>query len=167
MEIKEKNLKVYLRRTRKLLETKLYRRNIKWLIFSCYLLSLYPAVHSLRMWLSGIITITNSKGYSVSIWNMLEMSCFVCIVWSCLGIFLVFLLSPILFYLFLRVILFVQDVLFFVSTEYIFMFRVSIFACCRSFLTYDSNLISHPGFDFLSVIFRGTPIFSQTNFAPA
>ena len=25
----------------------------------------------------------------------------------------------------------------------------------------------HPGFDFLSVVFKGAPIFSQTNFAPA
>ena len=30
---------------------------IKWLIFSCDLLSLYPAVHFLRMWLSGIIVV--------------------------------------------------------------------------------------------------------------
>ena len=30
---------------------------IKWLIFSCDLLSLYPAVHFLRMWLSGIMAI--------------------------------------------------------------------------------------------------------------
>ena len=30
---------------------------IKWLIFSCDLLSLYPAVHFLSMWLSGIIII--------------------------------------------------------------------------------------------------------------
>ena len=33
---------------------------MRWLTFSCELLSLYPAVHFLSMWLSGIITITNS-----------------------------------------------------------------------------------------------------------
>ena len=35
---------------------------IKWLIFSCDLLSLYPAVHFLSMWLSGFIVILNSNG---------------------------------------------------------------------------------------------------------
>ena len=44
---------------------------IKWLIFSCDLLSLYPAVHFLWMWLSGVIAITNSNGDSASPWNML------------------------------------------------------------------------------------------------
>ena len=32
---------------------------IRWLIFSCNLLSLYPAVHFLSMWLRGIIAIMN------------------------------------------------------------------------------------------------------------
>ena len=43
---------------------------IRWLIFSCDLQSLYPAVHFLSMWLSGIITIINSNGDSVSPWNV-------------------------------------------------------------------------------------------------
>ena len=43
---------------------------IKWLIFSCDLLSLYPAMHFLRMWLSGIIAITYSDGDSASPWNI-------------------------------------------------------------------------------------------------
>ena len=47
------------------------------------------------------------------------------------------------------------------------MFRFSILACCRSLFICDSNLSSHPGFEFLSVAFKGTPIFSQSNFAPA
>ena len=42
---------------------------IKWLIFSCDLLSLYPAVHFLSMWISGIMPIMNSKGGSSS-WNL-------------------------------------------------------------------------------------------------
>ena len=46
------------------------------------------------------------------------------------------------------------------------MFRLSLFACCN-FLFCDFNLCSHPGFDFLSVVYSGTLIFSQTNFAPA
>ena len=50
-----------------------------------------------------------------------------------------------------------------VSSENFFLAVFSIFAC-RSFLICDSNLSSHPGFDFLSVVFRKTPIFSQTNF---
>ena len=47
------------------------------------------------------------------------------------------------------------------SFEYIFMFH----ACCRIFLTYNANMSSHSAFDFLSVVFRGNPIFSQNNFA--
>ena len=39
---------------------------IRWLIFSCDFLSLYPAVHFLSMWLSGIMAIMNSKGDSAS-----------------------------------------------------------------------------------------------------
>ena len=46
------------------------------------------------------------------------------------------------------------------------MFCFSIFAR-RSFLICDSNLISYPGFDFLSVVFWSTSTFSQNNFAPA
>ena len=43
---------------------------IRWLIFSCYLLSLYLSVHFLSMWLSGLITITNSNSDSASLWNI-------------------------------------------------------------------------------------------------
>ena len=39
---------------------------IRWLIFSCDLLSLYTAVHFLSTWLSGIITILNDNGDSAS-----------------------------------------------------------------------------------------------------
>ena len=39
---------------------------IRWLIFSCDLLSLYAAVHFLSMWFSGIMAIMNSKGDSAS-----------------------------------------------------------------------------------------------------
>ena len=43
---------------------------IRWLIFSCDLVSLYPAVHFLCMWLSGIIAIIKSNGDSASLWNI-------------------------------------------------------------------------------------------------
>ena len=43
---------------------------IRWLIFSCYLLSLYPAAHFLSMWFSGIMAIMNSKGDSASPWKI-------------------------------------------------------------------------------------------------
>ena len=43
---------------------------IRWLIFSCDLLSLYPAVHFLSMWLSGIIATINCNGDSASPWNI-------------------------------------------------------------------------------------------------
>ena len=39
---------------------------IRWLIFSCDLLSLYPAVHVLSMWLSSIIAIINSNSDNTS-----------------------------------------------------------------------------------------------------
>ena len=45
------------------------------------------------------------------------------------------------------------------------MFSFSILVCCRIFIL-DSSLSSHLGFDFLFVVFKETPIFSQTNFAP-
>ena len=43
---------------------------IKWLIFSCDLLSLYPAEHFLSMWLSDIIAIMNSNGNCASSWKI-------------------------------------------------------------------------------------------------
>ena len=43
---------------------------IRGLIFSWNLLSLFPPVHFLRMWLIGIITIINDNGDSESPWNM-------------------------------------------------------------------------------------------------
>ena len=45
--------------------------SIKWLIFSCDLLSLYPAEHFLSMWLSGIMAIMNSNGDRASHWIIL------------------------------------------------------------------------------------------------
>ena len=46
------------------------------------------------------------------------------------------------------------------------MFHFSIFACC-SLSICNSSLSSYLGFDFLPMVFKGTPIFPQTNFAPA
>ena len=43
---------------------------IRWLIFSCDLLSLYPAVHFLSMWLSGMMAVMNIKGDSASPWKI-------------------------------------------------------------------------------------------------
>ena len=43
---------------------------MSWLIFYCDLLSLYPPVNFLSLWLSGFITITNSNGDSASSWNI-------------------------------------------------------------------------------------------------
>ena len=39
---------------------------IRWWIFSCDLLSLYPVMHFLSLWLSGIMDIMNSNGDSAS-----------------------------------------------------------------------------------------------------
>ena len=43
---------------------------IRWLIFTCDLLSLYPVVHFLSMWFSGIMAIMNSRSDSVSPWKI-------------------------------------------------------------------------------------------------
>ena len=43
---------------------------IKWLFIYCDLLALYPAVHFLKKWSSGIMVITDSNGDSASPWNM-------------------------------------------------------------------------------------------------
>ena len=43
---------------------------IRWFIFSCDLLSLYPAVYFLSMWLSGIMAIMNSNSDSASPWKI-------------------------------------------------------------------------------------------------
>ena len=43
---------------------------IRWLIFSCDLLSLYPAAHFLSIWFSGIMAIMNSKGNCASPWKI-------------------------------------------------------------------------------------------------
>ena len=47
------------------------------------------------------------------------------------------------------------------------MFRFSILACCHSLFICDSSLSSYSHFNFLSVVFKGSLIFSQINFAPA
>ena len=43
---------------------------IRWFIFSYDLESLYPAVHFLSIWLSGIIAIMNNNGDNASPWNI-------------------------------------------------------------------------------------------------
>ena len=49
---------------------------IKWLIFSKDLLSLYPAVHFLSMWLSDIMVIMNCNADSVPLEKYLFGSLF-------------------------------------------------------------------------------------------
>ena len=53
-----------------------------------------------------------------------------------------------------------------VSSKIFLMFCFCILVCCRSLFICDSSQSSHPDFDFLSVILKGTPILSQINFAP-
>ena len=79
-----------------------------------------------------------------------------------------FLLSPILSGLFPRVeLLFLHVLLFlFVPCSSVFSL-VYHFGCRRIFLICFYNRISHTGFEFLFVVLSKTPIFSQTNFAPA
>ena len=97
------------------------------------------------------------------------MSYFVCIVLHFLNIFLIFLLSPVRSGPFPRgLLLFFLLLLFpFLPTCFsVFSISFIIFACFLRFLICVSSRISHPGFDFLLVFFKGTPIFSQTTFSP-
>ena len=88
--------------------------------------------------------------------HCLGISRFVWIVWSCLNIFLVFLISPVPSGLFPRVVSFVLIVLFFAFRFNIFPYfpLFYIFTCCRRFLICFCSLISHPGVGFLFVFLR-------------
>ena len=88
-------------------------------------------------------------------------SCFVCIVWSCLGILLVFLFRQFLLIYILKL-YYLSCLAFLFSTKHtiVFFLCLSLFACC-SFLICVSSLISHLGFVFQFMFFRGTPILSR------
>ena len=94
-------------------------------------------------------------------------SCFVYIVWSCFGIFLVFLLLLAFLVGLLKLFLSSTCPAFSVSSEkficsvLVFSFFVVVFFIC------DSSLSSHQCFEFLSVVCKDTPFFSLTNFVPA
>ena len=95
-----------------------------------------------------------------------RMSCFVSIVLPCLDIFLIF---PLLRLSFLAYLLelcchFSCVAFFFFWSQHVqaFSFVSHFFFCCR-FLICVSCRISHSGFEFILVFFRGTPTFSQTN----
>ena len=96
------------------------------------------------------------------------VSCFIRIVWSCLGIFLVFFLVPVPSDWLRRAVSSILIVLVCSFRPNIFLrfSCLSIFAYSR-FLICVSSLISHLGFEFLFMFFRGTPILVLTNFAPA
>ena len=94
--------------------------------------------------------------------------CFVCTVWSCLCIFLFFLLSPVFFGLCLQV-------LFFVLVAVLFQFRSNVFKCSvlafllvvRVFLSVIPVCVPTWVLTFCVWSSGGTLIFSQTNFARA
>ena len=89
------------------------------------------------------------------------MSYFICIVLPFIDISLIFLLLPILSCSFPQVVL-----LFFLVLP--FPFCLYMFQCLSFVLSFwpVSSRISHPCFDIFLVLFKGIPIFSQTNFAP-
>ena len=95
------------------------------------------------------------------------MSCFVCIVLPYLDIFLIFRLSPVAFGLFSRVVFFTRISFSFLPQHVPEFFCRISFVCCRKFLICVSRRNYHPGFKFLFLFFRGTPISSQTNFIHA
>ena len=100
------------------------------------------------------------------------MFCFVFIISPFVDISFISLLSPVFSGLFFQVVL----LFFFFRVVFSFLFLhipasffcFIIFACFRSFFYFCvSSRISHLGFDFYFSLFKGIPIFSQTNFAPA
>ena len=99
------------------------------------------------------------------------MFCFASTVLPPLNIFLVFLLSQVPSGLFPRDVFLVLlvELIFFFSSQHVSAFFLCLvfFACCRRFLISVSCRISYPGFEFLLVFFRETPILSLTNFSPA
>ena len=98
------------------------------------------------------------------------MSCFVCILLPFLDVFLIFLLLPVLSGLFPRAVLsFSPCVAFSFLSQHVpaFLICFIIFASCRRFLICVSSPIFNPGFDFLLAFYKGTQIFTRTNFAPA
>ena len=148
--------------------------------FSCYLFNRpFYYVLSVPIFYSKIILLPLHPvvGLSSCILNLLVgriffsyfgISCFICIVWPCPGIFWVSLLLPISFDSSLK--LNSQTCLLYCFglfiPEYPRMFSLqSTFAFCRSFFT-CSSLISPPGFVFLFGSFGGKPILSRTRFAP-
>ena len=98
------------------------------------------------------------------------MSCFVCIV---LPIVVFFLNLPsfasTFWFISSSCIVFFPCVAYSFLSEHVpaFFLCFIIFARFRGFLIRVSSRIFHPGFDFLFVVFKEIPIFSQTNFALA
>ena len=109
---------------------------------------------------------TCQKNFLSLFWNVLF-----CLYWLVLSWYLFSLPSLAnTFWFITSVCIFGSNCVAFLLSSYhilMFFFYLSIFAYCRRFLICVSNLISHQGFDFLFVFSRVTPIFSQTDFAPA
>ena len=97
------------------------------------------------------------------------MSCFVCIVLPFLDIFLIFHLSPVLSGLFPLVVISSCVVFSFLSQHVpaFFLFLKSFLLVFVDFLSAFRIEFPIQGFDFLFVLFKGTSVFSQTNFVPA
>ena len=125
---------------------------IKILIFSRDSVNLWLPEHFVNMLLSGIMAITNCHRFRLCLFGFSPLPMF----------FPPAVNSTFQFLWLLRWIL----RFFRISCTFSVFFCHIIFAC-RRFLICISSQISHPGFEFLFVFFQGTPIFSQTNFAPA
>ena len=92
--------------------------------------------------------------------------CFVCNVWSCHGIFLIFFLSTVPSDLSNRVVSFVVVWFFPLCPNISFLICLMTFACCRRFLIWVSNLSSHPNFAIFYLFFSANRTFSLAYFAP-
>ena len=97
------------------------------------------------------------------------MSCFFLCCFTLSDIVLIFLLLQVFSGLFPQVILLFFRMLPFSFCPYMFQhfsFVSLLFPVFADFFICISSQISHPGFNFFSVLFKRILIFSQTNFAP-
>ena len=91
-------------------------------------------------------------------------SCFVCIIWSsCRYLFSLPSFTRSFWFITSSFIVCSNCIAFLISSQHIFalFFCLSVFVCCWKFSICVYRLISHPGFEFLVVFFKGARFFTD------
>ena len=86
---------------------------------------------------------------------------FVCIALPFVNIFLIFLLFQYFRVYFLKLYCYFYCVAFLFLPQHVSVFFSFVFVCFRKFFICFSRRISRPGFDFLFLLFKGNPIFTN------